>query len=58
MATYIQYTIENLYHFNCDECKKWWSVADYKVTELNQKMTCPHCNRISIIKSLKETKNN
>ena len=57
MSTFIQYTIENLYHFNCEECKKWWTVSDYEITgEPNQKMTCPHCNRISIIEEL-ENKN-
>ena len=37
-----EYTIEKIYHFNCSECKNWWSYASDK--ELHtQTMTCPHC---------------
>jgi len=24
----ITYTIETLYHFSCEKCKKWWSIGD------------------------------
>ena len=42
----ITYTIETLYHFSCEKCKKWWSIGDpfwssYKT------MTCPHCGEES-----------
>jgi hypothetical protein len=57
MPTFIQYTKEILYHFNCEECKKWWSVSDFTLSgDPKQKMSCPHCNRISIIEPL-ENKN-
>ena len=37
-----EYTIEKIYHFNCSECKNWWSYASDK--ELHKRtMTCPHC---------------
>lgn len=36
----IRYCIETLYHFNCELCKKWFSVGG-KTPE--QFMTCPHC---------------
>jgi hypothetical protein len=40
-----EYSWEMLYHFNCGECKNWWS---YTTTETayqwkSQKMFCPHC---------------
>jgi len=40
-----EYSWELLYHFNCAECKNWWS---YTTTETayqwkNQSMSCPHC---------------
>ena len=40
-----EYSWELLYHFNCGECKNWWS---YSTTESryqwkNQMMSCPHC---------------
>ena len=43
-----EYTIEKIYHFNCGECKNWWSYASD--TELRmKKMTCPHCGIIKFI---------
>ena len=41
-----EYTVEQLYHFTCGECKNWWSYAS---TEYNGEiprgieMNCPHC---------------
>ena len=37
----IKYCIETLYHFRCEVCGKWFSVAD-KAPEMF--MTCPFCN--------------
>ena len=42
---------EILYHFNCGNCNKWWSIADYHLLSLNntenlkynKKITCPQC---------------
>jgi len=36
----IEFSEEVLTHFNCDACKKWWSVGDWTKKE---KMFCPHC---------------
>lgn len=33
--------LEYLYHFNCPNCKKWWSVGDWTYIS---SMTCPHCS--------------
>ena len=35
-------SLELLYHFNCDRCSKWWTVAD--ITPLAGAIVwCPHC---------------
>ena len=36
-----EYTWETLFHFNCGECKNWWSYAGF--LESISSMTCPHC---------------
>ena len=47
-----KYSKEILYHFNCGDCDKWWSVADYHLfsnkvpntQEMGHKIIiCPHC---------------
>ena len=35
-------SIEYLYHFQCDYCHGWWSVADYKI-QPHRQIYCPHC---------------
>ena len=52
----ITYTIETLYHFSCEKCKKWWSIGDpfwasYKT------MTCPHCGKESKLERNPDGKN-
>ena len=54
------YTIEILYHFNCGECKNWWSYAKTPARErivvntiindlewgfTGKSMHCPHCGQ-------------
>lgn len=48
----IEYTIEILHHFKCNDCKKWWSIADWTKT---QTMSCPFCTieSMDVIKSKK-----
>ena len=57
MAEKIRYTVETLYHFSCDKCKKWWSIADFaywllphKAHHSLKKLTCPHCGFKSKLK--------
>jgi len=47
-----KFSQEVLYHFNCGNCKKWWSVADYHLFSNNvpkseqmvpKLIICPHC---------------
>ena len=39
----IKYSVETLYHFNCDDCGGYWSLSD----SLPEIITCPHCSRKS-----------
>ncbi len=52
MSEYHDYAWELLYHFNCAECKNWWS---YTTTESRydwkeQEMSCPLCGHRARIK--------
>ena len=47
-----KFSKEILYHFNCGNCNKWWSIADYhlfsnKTPKTEEKVLniiiCPHC---------------
>jgi len=40
-----EYSIEKLYHFSCTKCKKWFTIADYKITD--KALACPNCFNIS-----------
>lgn len=33
---------ENLYHFLCGNCKKWFSIGDWEPVE---QLYCPHCGK-------------
>lgn len=39
----IKISIETLLHFECQECKKWFSIADRKV---QMPITCPNCGEV------------
>lgn len=45
--------LELLYHYRCDHCQSWWSIADIPPTVRSYgHMKCPHCaddNRIDEI---------
>ena len=36
----VKYSTENLVHFNCQSCKRWWSIGDAPV---NAAWFCPWC---------------
>ena len=38
----IKFSIEILYHFLYENCKKWWSIGDFKYLEIKD-LTCPFC---------------
>jgi len=39
---------EELHHFNCKECKKWWTIGD--APEDKEEWFCPWCGKKQIIK--------
>lgn len=39
----IQYSIEELYHFQCSVCKKWWTIGDFEIIGATV-ISCPFCN--------------
>lgn len=40
-----EYSMEWLYHFNCSECKNWWSypTTEIRTPVMQQNFYCPHC---------------
>ncbi len=36
------YSVEQLHHFNCGVCKKWWSIADIPKSK-TKTLFCPWC---------------
>ena len=53
-----KYSKETLYHFNCGECNKWWSIADYHFfsKEVLSLVICPHCGHKEEVKEIKNEK--
>ena len=44
-------SIENLHHFNCGSCKKWWSVGDAE--KLKKEWFCPWCGVLQKVENIK-----
>jgi ribosomal protein S27E len=44
----VKYSQGILTHIICNDCKKWWTIADWEVASATQ-ITCPHCGRIHTI---------
>lgn len=44
-------SIEVLYHFSCNNCGKWFSVADIEAS-LGDSMACPHCHEVSVVNEI------
>ena len=42
----IHASTETLYHYTCERCKNWWSIAIDKEGWNPSKMWCPHCGHI------------
>ena len=50
----IRYSIERLYHFNCDECGAWFSIGDWnKQRERSDQLTCPNCGELQNVEMIK-----
>ncbi|MBP6856046.1 MAG: hypothetical protein KBC42_03135 [Candidatus Pacebacteria bacterium] len=50
------YSVEQLYHFRCAKCAKWWSIGDPKIAGWVSKneLFCPLCGHKQ--KVVKDTK--
>lgn len=48
--------LELLYHYSCDFCKRWWTIADVSPI-INMSMHCLHCGKQSIVESVKTAVN-
>ncbi len=46
---------EILYHFNCGDCDKWWTISDHHLLSKNT-ITCPHCRAEKEFKEIKNEK--
>jgi hypothetical protein len=44
--------LEHLYHYNCQSCKRWWTVADIPPA-IGGSFTCPHCGHAGKVGSVK-----
>ena len=52
-----EFTVEVLYHFNCGQCKNWWSYATtwaMKGSVYGKYFYCPHCGHESIAEIKKD----
>ena len=47
---------EHLYHYHCESCKRWWSVADIAPV-IGGSFTCPHCGHAGEVGSIKTAEN-
>jgi hypothetical protein len=39
----MNFSIEKIYHFVCEKCDLWWSIATDGFI-MTHSMTCPHCS--------------
>ena len=37
----IKYSLEELYHFHCEECNGWFSIGDFRFDKSG--LFCPNC---------------
>jgi phage FluMu protein Com len=49
----VKVSLEKLYHYNCDNCDRWWTVADI-VPLLGKLVNCPHCGILNTIEQVTE----
>ncbi len=44
----VKVSLELLYHYQCDACQKWWSVADI-TPQPGETVWCPHCRNQDVV---------
>lgn len=52
----MQVSLEFLFHYRCDHCNKWFSVADI-LPKFGTQMCCIHCGRWSMVGDYKTMEN-
>ena len=40
----MNYSTEQIFHFTCDQCELWWSIAVENVKMDKRTWTCPWCS--------------
>jgi hypothetical protein len=45
---------ETLFHFNCCECERWWTVGDFK---MDQQVFCVYCGEEYSVLGMKSAPN-
>lgn len=53
----MQVSLELLFHYKCDRCQKWWSVADIHPV-IDASVSCPHCGERSEVEGLQDGNQN
>ena len=43
MAVYMRFSKETLYHFTCEKCDLWWSIAVENMKQSYRTWYCPWC---------------
>ncbi|NJK72263.1 MAG: hypothetical protein HC926_02535 [Synechococcaceae cyanobacterium SM2_3_60] len=49
-------SLEYLYHFACESCQRWWSIADIE-PHVGDPFNCPHCghtNTVEVIHTFRD----
>ncbi len=48
-----KFTREILWHFRCDACTRWWSIADFDENHRGY-MACPWCHALQEYEEVKD----
>ena len=51
VVDFMKVSLEYLYHYICDHCQKWWTIADIK-PDIGSHALCPHCGKTSLIEEI------
>lgn len=49
-------SLEHIYHYRCDRCDKWWSIADVQPT-IGAISHCPHCGHKNVVEKIQSHQN-
>jgi DNA-directed RNA polymerase subunit RPC12/RpoP len=49
----VKISLEKLYHYKCDNCDRWWTIADI-IPQLGKLVNCPHCGLLNTIEEVTE----